>query len=382
MASRTACAAGLEGRWDVAQRQQDESPQRRSGVFRRRNAAGTAAATTTRRTRFVDGGRLVRASQDTTLDAALTFTDGRSDRTALLLYPDPTPTDVAELSDAWQLHPVLVEDLLQAGQRPKLERYDDTLFLVVRSAWYIDAAEDVDFAEFHILVRPHVIAVFCQDGRWIDGVDADEASGATDRGERTLLDDAQLLDLGPEAMVYRLLDAIVDGYAPVVRGLEIDKEQIERQVFSGDAAVTERIYRLSQEIIDLRYATSGMVEVLDALRRGFDRYHIPSDLQAYLQDVADHLNRVDSRVGELRDALSQILTVNGTLVAQRQNEDMKKISGWAAILFAPTLIGAIYGMNFDNMPELHWTFGYPLAIAGMIAFALVLYVIFKRQKWM
>jgi len=146
--------------------------------------------------------------------------------------------------------------------------------------------------------------------------------------------------------------------------------------------VTERIYRLSQEIIDLRYATSGMVEVLDALRRGFDRYHIPSDLQAYLQDVADHLNRVDSRVGELRDALSQILTVNGTLVAQRQNEDMKKISGWAAILFAPTLIGAIYGMNFDNMPELHWTFGYPLAIAGMIAFALVLYVIFKRQKWM
>jgi magnesium transporter len=182
--------------------------------------------------------------------------------------------------------------------------------------------------------------------------------------------------------VYRLLDAIVDGYAPVIRGLAIDREQIERQVFSGDASVTERIYRLSQEVIDLQQATSGLTEVLAALRKGFHRYDIPDPLQTYLQDVADHLSRVDTRVGELRDSLSQILTVNATLVAQRQNEDMKKISGWAAILFAPTLIGAVYGMNFDNMPELHWAFGYPLAVGAMVAFALVLFIIFKRQKWM
>lgn len=107
-----------------------------------------------------------------------------------------------------------MEDLLHAGQRPKLERYDDALFIVVRSAWYIDAAEDVDFAEFHILIRPRAVAVFCQDGRWIDGVDAGAASGAADRGEDTLLDDERLLHYGPEAVVYRLLDAIVDGYAP------------------------------------------------------------------------------------------------------------------------------------------------------------------------
>lgn len=320
--------------------------------------------------------------RETSVADAEAFVEGAQGRTALLLYPRPSPEDVDELAAAWHLHPLLVEDLHHAGQRPKLERYGDTLFLVVRSAWYVDAAEDVDFAEFHILVRPHAVAVFCQDGRWIDGHDAGDASGAADRGDQTLLDDEQLLDHGPEAIVYRLLDAIVDGYVPVLRGLEIDKEQIERQVFSGDAGVTERIYRLSQEVIDLRQATAGLTEVLRLLRQGFERYGIPAPLQTYLQDVADHVSRVDTQVVELRESLTQILTVNGTLVAQRQNEDMKKISGWAAILFAPTLIGAIYGMNFENMPELSWTFGYPLAIGAMVAFALVLYLIFKRQKWM
>lgn len=361
----------------------DDAAPRRTGVFRRRGPFPTAsAADATRRTRYVDQGRVVIAPPETTVAAAQEFTDADPSRTALLLYPKPSPEDIAELANAWSLHPLLVEDLLHAGQRPKLERYDDALFIVARSAWYIDAEEDVDFAEFHIVVRGGAIAVLCQDGRWIDGVDAGEASGAADRGDRTFLDDQKLLHEGPEAIVYRLLDAIVDGYAPVLRGLSIDREQIERQVFSGDATVTERIYRLSQEILDLQQATTGLSEVLVALRRGFDRYDIPATLQAYLQDVADHLSRVESRVGELRESLSQILTVNGTLVAQRQNEDMKKISGWAAILFAPTLIGAIYGMNFDNMPELHWAFGYPLAVGCMLAFALVLYVIFKRQKWM
>ncbi|GAA1636076.1 magnesium and cobalt transport protein CorA [Microbacterium flavum] len=363
----------------------DDAAGRRAGLFRRRPSTEPtidAPDATTRRVRYVDDGHLTRAPHGTTVDDAQAFIDGDPERTALLLYPRPTAEDVVELAQTWHLHPLLVEDLLHAGQRPKLERYDDALFIVVRSAWYIDAAEDVDFAEFHILIRPRAVAVFCQDGRWIDGVDAGAASGAADRGEDTLLDDERLLHYGPEAVVYRLLDAIVDGYAPVLRGLQIDKAQIERQVFSGDAAVTERIYRLSQEVIDLRQATAGLTDVLHALRMGFDRYGIPAALQTYLQDVADHLSRVDTQVGELRESLSQILTVNGTLVAQRQNEDMKKISGWAAILFAPTLIGAIYGMNFENMPELSWPFGYPLAIGGMVAFALVLFLIFKRQKWM
>jgi magnesium transporter len=125
-----------------------------------------------------------------------------------------------------------------------------------------------------------------------------------------------------------------------------------------------------------------MTDVLHSLRAGFGKYEIPDELQTYLQDVSDHLTRASSQAAELRDALSQILSVNSTLVAQRQNEDMKKISGWAAILFAPTLVAAVYGMNFDVMPELHWAFGYPFALALMAGFALALYLIFKRSKWM
>src|SRR5699024_2769447 len=150
---------------------------------------------------------------------------------------------------------------------------------------------------------------------------------------------------------YRLMDAIVDGYAPVLREVGIDKEQIERQVFSGDVAVAERIYRLTQEVIDMQHATTWMVGVLDGLRGGFVKHEVADELQTYLQDVEDHLDRIGSQTAEYREALTQILSVNSTLVAERQNEDMKKISGWAAILFAPTLFAAIYGMNFQHMPE-------------------------------
>lgn len=372
--------------WRVSampQRQNDGSSPRRAGLFRRGSADGLQHdSATTRRTRYVVDGRLSTAPPETSIADALRFSTEEQGRIALCLFPAPTGDDIEELAEAWSLHPVLVEDLQLAGQRPKLERYGEVLFLVVRSARYVDETEEVDFSEFHVLVRPNAVAVLCQDGRWIDGSDDASLPSNSDSADNTLLDNEELLKLGPEAVVYRLLDAIVDGYLPVLRGLAIDKEQIERQVFSGDAAVAERIYRLSQEVIDLRQATSSLIDVLAALRGGFNRYGIPDALQTYLQDVVDHLMTVDGRVSELRDSLSQILSVNATLVSQRQNEDMKKISGWAAILFAPTLVAAVYGMNFDNMPELHWAFGYPLAVGGMIAFAAVLYVTFKLKKWM
>lgn len=368
----------------MAQHHLDDQSPRLTGRFRRPSGTEEAqrSTSTRRHIRYVDEGRFVVPPADTVLDDALAFAASAPNRTVFLLYPKPRPSDGEELALAWDLHPLLVEDLLQAGQRPKLERYDDTLFAVLRSAWYVDATEDVDFAEFHIVVRKDAVAVLCQDGRWIDGVDADDASESVERGEKSLLDEERFLEFGPEGVLYRILDVIVDGYLPVVRGLDVDKKQIERQVFSGDPAVAERIYRLSQEVIDLREAASGLGEVLDTLCLGSRLYQVNPPLQAYLQDVADHLNYVTSKVGELRDSLSQILTVNATLVAQRQNEDMKKISAWAAIFLAPTLIAAVYGMNFTHMPELNWTLGYPLAITSMVAVALVLYAVFKRQKWL
>ena len=184
------------------------------------------------------------------------------------------------------------------------------------------------------------------------------------------------------ALMYRLLDTAVDGYFPVLDGLQDDKDGIERQVFSGDTAAAERIYLLSQEVIDVLHNSTHLNRLTQALGNGAAKYAIPDELRTYLDDVTDHLTRVLAEAGELREALSQILNVNSTLVAQRQNEDMKKISGWAAILFAPTLIGAIYGMNFDDMPELHWAFGYPMALGLMLGLGVVLYVVFRVKKWM
>lgn len=363
------------------------SQRRAEGTSRALPGAGSGSSTENSRvTRFVVDGKPAPAPAGTTVAEALTFALSNPGHMAMNFYPTPSPVDITELSDAWGLHPLLLEDLLTGNQRPKLERYGDVLFLVVRSARYDDAREEVDFAEFHILLRPHAVALLCQSGKWIDGSDGAGFGQVditnADVRESTLLADEHLLQLGPEAVVYRLLDAIVDGYLPVLQGLSIDKEQIERQVFSGDAAAAERIYRLSQEVIDTQHTVASMTEVLQALRAGFGKNGIPEELQSYLQDVSDHLAQEATRVIELREALAQILNVNATLVGQRQNEDMKKISGWAAILFAPTLIAAIYGMNFDVMPELHWAFGYPAAIVLMVGFAAALYIIFKRRKWM
>ena len=295
---------------------------------------------------------------------------------ALHLYPAPAPEQLRELADAWQLHPVLTEDLLHAGQRPKLERYGDTLLLVLRSAIYLDAAEEVELSEFHVLLRGRELAIICQDGRWFDGT-----SGVDLEVPAELLEEEADLKQGPEAMLYQLLDEIVDGYRPVLSGLGIDKEQIEAQVFTGDKKVTERIYRLSQEVIDMQHATAAMLEVANALAAGFEKYQVPAAMQTYLQDVQDHLVRAHGQTVEYREALAQILNVNATLVAQQQNEDMKKISGWAAILFTPTLVAAIYGMNFDVMPELHWAYGYPVALGLMAVLTAGLYGIFKWRKW-
>ncbi len=329
-------------------------------------------------------GEATRAPADATVAGTREAAD-RRDQMSLVVYPQPTPEAISELAAAWDLHPVLVEDLMHGHQRPKLERYGDVVFLVARSAWYVDETEEVQFAEFHILVRPNAVVVLCQDWCWIDGSDVFVrlgSGGSSHRGLQRLLGDRDLLRLGPEAVAYRLLDGIVDGYGPVLEGLAVDQEQIERQVFGGEPTVTERIYRLSQEVIDLSHACSPLKVAMAALHQDAGAQTIAPGLRTYLNDVSDHLTRLDAEVSEMRVALAQILDVNATLVAQRQNEDMKKISGWAAILFSPTLVAAIYGMNFDVMPELHWVIGYPLALAVMAGLAVGLYRMFKSRDWM
>ncbi|WP_420080132.1 magnesium and cobalt transport protein CorA [Streptomyces sp. JL4002] len=297
----------------------------------------------------------------------------------------PTEGELLSVAEEFDLHPLAVEDALEAHQRPKLERYGDTLFVVLRAARYLDAAEEVDFGELHVFVGPDFVITVRH------GAAPDLAAV-----RRRMENSPDLLKRGPEAVLYAILDAVVDGYAPVVNGVENDVDEIETEVFRGDPKVSRRIYELSREVVEFQRATRPLARILDGLSAGFEKYGIDEELRRYLRDVADHATHVTERVDGFRLALQDILTVNATLVSQQQNEEMKqlaqaghaqneeikKISSWAAILFAPTLVGTIYGMNFDTMPELRWAFGYPFAVGLMGIVCVGLYVIFKRRDWL
>ncbi|GAA3934225.1 magnesium and cobalt transport protein CorA [Streptomyces gulbargensis] len=297
----------------------------------------------------------------------------------------PTAQELHSLAAEFDLHELAVEDAMEAHQRPKLERYGDTLFVVLRAARYLDAQEEVEFGELHVFVGPDFVITVRHSA-------APDLSAVRRRMEA----DPDLLALGPEAVLYAILDAVVDGYAPVVAGVQNDIDEIETEVFGGDPAVSRRIYELSREMVEFQRATRPLVGMLHGLMAGFAKYGTDEELQRYLRDVADHVTHTSERVDGFRQALTEILTVNGTLVTQQQNaemralaeagfeqnEEIKKISAWAAILFAPTLVGTIYGMNFDHMPELHWVGGYPFAILLMAVVCTSLYVIFKRRDWL
>ncbi|MCW8101021.1 magnesium and cobalt transport protein CorA [Streptomyces tauricus] len=297
----------------------------------------------------------------------------------------PTENEILSLAAEFDLHPLAVEDAMEAHQRPKLERYGETLFVVLRAARYLDASEEVDFGELHVFLGPDFL-ITVRHGA------APDLSAVRRRMEES----PELLSLGPEAVLYAILDAVVDGYAPVVSGVQNDIDEIETEVFGGDPWVSRRIYELSREMVEFQRATRPLVGMLHGLMAGFAKYGTDDELQRYLRDVADHVTHTSERVDGFRQALTDILTVNATLVTQQQNaemralaeagfeqnEEIKKISSWAAILFAPTLVGTIYGMNFTHMPELHWTLGYPFAIVLMAVVCTSLYVIFKRRDWL
>jgi magnesium transporter len=194
--------------------------------------------------------------------------------------------------------------------------------------------------------------------------------------------DPELLERGPEAILYTIIERVVDGYAPVVAGLENDIDEIETEVFSGNAGVSRRIYELSREVIEFQRATEPLPAILDRIIRGAEGNEVDAELQKYLHIVQDRALRITERIDGFRQLLQNILSVNLTGASIAQNDQVKKISAWAAILFAPTLIGTVYGMNFDYMPELHWTFGYPFAMVLMVMVSVTLYLVFKRRGWL
>jgi magnesium transporter len=331
---------------------------------------------------YRDGRRV--DSPTTVADAARRLRDQGGTMAWIGLYR-PAEAQLLAVAEEFGLHELAVEDAIVAHQRPKLERYGDTLFVVLRAARYLDEVEEVEFGEIHLFVGANFVLTV-------------RHSQAPDLAavRRRMESDPDLLRLGPEAVLYAILDGVVDGYAPVVAGLQNDIDEIETEVFGGDPKVSRRIYELSREVIEFQRATSPLLAMLTGLMAGFEKYETDDELQRYLRDVADHATTVAERVDGFRQMLADILTVNATLVSQAQNEEIKnlteasydqneeikKVSAWAAILFAPTLIGTVYGMNFAHMPELRWVFGYPFALALMLVVSLTLYAIFKRRGWL
>jgi len=309
----------------------------------------------------------------------------REDAMAWIGLYRPSVDELTSLAEQFGLHELAVEDAVLAHQRPKLERYGETLFVVLRAARYLDHLEEVEFGELHVFIGPDFVITV----RHAESPDLSVV-------RRRLEESPDLLARGTEAVLYAILDAVVDGYLPVVAGIAKDIDEIETQVFDGDPGVSRRIYELSREVIDFQRAAQPLTGILDQISSGFDKYSIAADLQQYLRDVADHVTHVNERIDEFRTLLRDILTVNATLVAQRQNEDMqkitessnrqaveaRKISAWAAIFFAPTLVTGVYGMNFAFMPELDWEFGYPAALLVMVGIGGALFAVFRNRKWL
>jgi magnesium transporter len=299
----------------------------------------------------------------------------------------PTPEEIEAVAKEFDLHGLAVEDTIKAHQRPKLERYGDVLFVALRPARYVDRDEIVEIGEVHLFIGPEFVITV-------------RHAAEPDLGEvrKRLEAEPDLLDHGPWAVLYSVMDKIVDDYGPVLDGLQADIDEIEVQVFDGDPGASKRIYQLSREVIEFQRAVEPLRDIFDELRDRLKEQATANDLELRraLRDVADHAVRVMERLDSFRQLLVNILQVNSALVGQRQNEEMarltqagyeqneqlKRISSWAAILFAPTLVASIYGMNFTDMPELHWTLGYPFALVLMVLLGVVLYRMFKHRGWL
>lgn len=338
---------------------------------------------------YVDGQRVAEARD---LPLACAQRADMPGGLSVLLLKESDEADLTYLAEQFGLHTMAVEDALEAHQRAKFDRYGDTSFVALRPARYLDEPETIEFAELHLFVgSDFVIAVTHGDAAHVhpilDRLDAEP----------------WIASRGGLGVLYAALDSVVDGYAPVLEGLENDLDEIADQVFAGDPGVTRRIYQLSREALALQRAVHPLHNVLHQAGYVVDSHldsdptnDLSDDLRAGLADVWDHITTTAERVDAIRGALADVLQANATLVALEQNsrleklsesqftqnEQVKKISAWAAILIVPTLLAGIWGMNFDHMPELRWLYGYPLALLTMLVASGALWGVFRKVGWL
>ncbi len=282
----------------------------------------------------------------------------------------PSAEELAAVAAEFDLPPLAVEDAVHAHQRPKIELYDDVLFVVLKTVRYIDPTEVVDVGEVMLFIG----------ARFVVSVRHGHASGLTEV-RRRLEANTDLLRTGPSAVLHALSDHVVDEYALAIEGISTDIDEIELQVFSGGrAAPTERLYKLKREVMDFHRAVRPLVAVMDRVVNGnlalLDRRSIE-----YFRDVHDHVLRAAEDVDTFGQLLTGALSANLAQIQMRDNDDMRKIAAWVAILSANTMVAGVYGMNFTHMPELGWALGYPMALTLMLTISVFLYRGFRRNHW-
>jgi magnesium transporter len=284
---------------------------------------------------------------------------------------EPTPEEFDSVAREFGLHELAVEDAIHAHQRPKMELYDDTVFLVLKTARYVDHEEVIELGE---------ILIFIGEG-FIVTVRHGQATELKDV-RRDIEAQPELLKHGPAAVLHAIADRVVDEYQPALEGLDEDITEVENEVFSEAAPNrAERIYKLKREVLQFLRAAAPLGEPMERLATR-DVPQIDPEVRNYFRDVNDHLHRVQDQLESYRDLLTSVLEANLSQLGVRQNEDMRKISAWVAIAAVPTMIAGIYGMNFDHMPELGWTLGYPAVLTVMLVACGSLYRSFKRAGWL
>lgn len=284
---------------------------------------------------------------------------------------DPTEEELDAVAETYHLHPLAVEDALRAHQRPKLERYEDSLFMALKTLWYVDEDDAVETGEVNLFIGEHFV------------VSVRHGAGSGLHDARIALEGREkVLAHGPSAVVYAIVDQVVDRYEDVAAELVEDVDEVEASVFSeartNDAA---RIYVLKRELAEMRRAVVPLRDPVSRFASGTVRGLHP-DAAPYFRDVADHLTRVTETVDNLDSLLSTAFDAHLAQISINQNDDMRKISAAVGIIAAPTLVAGIYGMNFDKMPELHWALGYPLSLLLMVGSSLAIWIIARRAGWL
>jgi magnesium transporter len=284
---------------------------------------------------------------------------------------EPTKHELETVAKLYDLHPLAVEDALLAHQRPKLERYEESLFLSLKTLWYVDENDAVETGEINMFIGENFV------------VTVRHGSGGGLHDARIALEGMQnVLAHGPSAVVYAVCDQVVDAYEDVAKELVTDVDEVEASVFATERTNdSARIYILKRELAEMRRAVQPLRDPVNRFATGAVR-GVDSDAAPYFRDVADHLNRVAETMEDLETLLTAAFQAHLAQISIQQNDDMRKISAAVGLVAAPTLVAGIYGMNFVHMPELGWTVGYPLSLLLMAMSSLAIWIIARRSGWL